>query len=287
MEYANYNFCSPEECGISPGLLHYLASRCGFSVMTRRREGKIQYKLKRERIPCEKLYSRKDSRFLNYIDLADLHIGNCRCEIDRIKETLRYAARHNVNYVFIAGDLLDGVYDITSQDVKEVYERQIDLAYSIFRKFPLDIRVIPGNHEFTFDLSGFINPLRVLEEQLQSEECFFKVYDGYIQDFEMAGIVKRMMHLENYYRQGNEFSAVHRLYEFHERGGLQVKCQDGMKKPLRFLHCGHIHKRVELYDSDYNVYITQPGAFICEQNFRNPYIHVQGEVLDDLRIVRG
>ena len=60
-----------------------------------------------------------------------------------------------------------------------------------------------------------------------------------------------------------------------------------VKRPIRFLHCGHIHKRIEVYDSDFNVFITQPGAFIKEQNFRRPFIHVKGEVLDDLRIVRG
>ena len=289
MEDATHNPFSPEDYQIPVHLWITIVERCGFSYERFRKKGKFYYRLKRKEIPCEKLYSRQDKTTFNFIDMADLHIGHPDCEEDRIREALKYAADNNVDYVFIAGDVLNGVYDAEKCDAEDKLHRQIDKAFLIFRKFPnLSIKVIPGNHEFTFVMNGlFYNPLTLLESRLVDEGCDFKAYPGYIQDFEIAGIIKRMMHLESYYHQENEYSLVHRLYEFNEHGGLMVKCKDYVKRPIRFFHCGHIHKRIEVYDSDYNVFITQPGAFIKEQNFRRPFIHVKGEVLQDLRIVRG
>lgn len=287
MEQATHNLFSPEEYNIPTYLWHSIAEQCGFTYERHRRHGKVYYRLKRKEIPCEKLYSRDEKTTFNYIDMADLHIGHPECEESRIREALRYAEDNGVDYVFIAGDTFNGAYN--NDNAEEELERQVDKAFSIFRRHPdLSILVIPGNHEFSFVFNGiYYSPLKRLENLLVEEGCNFKAYSGYIQDFEMAGVIKRMMHLESYYHQGNEYSLVHRLYEFNEHGGLMVKCEDHIKRPIRFLHCGHIHKKIEVYDSDFNVFVTQPGAFIKEQNFRRPFIHVKGEVLDDLRIVRG
>lgn len=290
MEDATHHLFLPEEHHIPAYIWVSVAERCGFICEKHRKNGKLYYRLKRKDIYCERLYSRKEKTTFNYIDMADLHIGHSDCEEDRIKEALRYAESNKVDYVFIAGDLFDGTFDRDElNDAKDRFEQQIDKAFSIFKKFPnLKILAIPGNHEFSFMLKGFYyNPLYVLENKLNEEGCNFKAYPSYIQDFEIAGVIKRMMHLESYYHKENEYSLVHRLYEFNEHGGLIVKCEDNEKRPIRFLHCGHIHKKIEVYDSDFNVFITQPGAFIKEQNFRRPFIHVKGEVLDDLRIVRG
>ena len=70
-------------------------------------------------------------------------------------------------------------------------------------------------------------------------------------------------------------------------GGLNVKCSDGKKRPIRFLQCGHIHKTIEIYNSSFNVFISQSGSFVRDQNYYMPFIHVKGEVTEDLRILRG
>ena len=287
MEFANSNYFLLEEKALKKEFLYDLAKRCGFRVKTHKKDGKIYYRLKKLGIPCEHLYSKEERSTFNFLDMADLHIGNSECEVDRIKDALNYAVKQNVDYVFIAGDVLDGAYNVDRKDIQIAYRKQIDMAFSLFRKYPLDIRVIPGNHEFSFDYYGITNPLKLLEMRLQNEGCRFKVYDGYIQDFEMAGVIKRMMHLENYYYQDNVFAVIQRLHEFEEHGGLTVNCPDGVKRPVSFLECGHVHKTAEFYNSALNVYITQPGSFISNQNFYMPFIHVKGEVLDDLRIVRG
>ena len=287
MESANANFFHLGEKGIRKDLMYDLASRCGFKVLSKTKNDVTQYRLKKVGIPCERLYTREDKTTINFIDIADLHIGNSDCEISKIRNVLDYAVRQNVDYVFSAGDILDGVFSsMEIRDAQVICSKQIDAAYSIFRNYPLDIRVVPGNHDFTFDFVGIRNPLRILEEKLKNEKCNFKVYDGYIQDFEMAGIVKRMMHLENFYLQDNVVAVIQRLHEFKEHGGLMVKCEDGVKRPLRFLECGHIHKTAEMYDWESKVTITQPGSFVYGQNYYMPFIHVKGEVLDDLRIVR-
>ena len=288
MEYANYNWFNFEEVDISIDLFRRIAIRCGFRILSEERNGVIWYKLKKIGIPCECLYTHLESTHFNFIDLADLHLGNLYCEIDRIKLALKAAVRQHVDYVFIAGDLLDGVCGVHSDEcASKLVEQQLDIAYELFRKYPLDIRAIPGNHEFTFDYYGIYNPLKLLEDRLRGETCKFKAYNGYIQDFEIAGVIKRMMHLENYYYRDNTMTIVQRLHIFDEHGGLMVKCEDGAKRPIRFLECGHEHRKLELYDSDFNVFISQPGTFLQDKNFYLPSIHVKGEVLDDLRVVRG
>lgn len=287
LEEANSGYFLLEEKEIKKEFLYYLAQRCGFKVIAKKKNGRTYYLLKKLGIPCERLYTREEKNTFNYIDMADLHIGNEACEISKIKCILSYAVREHVDYVFIAGDVLDGVNDSNSSNAVEIFERQISLAFSIFRNYPLDIRVIPGNHDFTFDYVGIRNPLRTLEKRLQDEVCNFKVYDGNIQDFEIAGVIKRMVHLESYYFHDNVPSAVQRLYEFNEHGSLSVKCDDNEYRPIKFFECGHVHKTIEMYDSKYNVYISQPGCFLSGQSYYEPFIHVKGEVLDDLRIVRG
>ena len=286
METANAGYISIDERGIESPLLYSLASRCGFKVLTTKEKGRVLYKLKKLGIPCEKLYSREEKNTINCIDTADWHLGHEDCEISKIRVMLDYALKNNAD-VFIAGDLLNGVSEKDRGKVKDILNRQLDTAVSILRKYPLTIRALPGNHEFTFDYFGELNPLRMLEERLETEKCNFIAYDGYIQDFEMAGVVKRVMHLEDFYYNDRAFSSIQRLHTFEENGGLQVRCQDGKKRPIRFLQSGHIHKTIEIYNSDFNVYITQPGSFVRGQNYYMPFIHVKAEVMDDLRILRG
>ena len=269
-----------------------MANRCGFRVLEKEKRGKILYRLKKLPINCEKLYSRENRASFNFLDIADLHIGHPDCNLSRIKMVLDDAVRQNVDYVFIAGDLFEGIpihsnptsngFFFERSKAKFEFERQLEIAYKLFRRVPLSIKVTPGNHDFLFDIVGITNPLKILEKELHGESCEFKAYNGYIQDFEIAGVIKRMVHLENYYFQPNVFPAIHRLYEFEQNEGLMVKG----RKPVRFLQCGHFHKTAEFYNSEYKVFITQPGSFIEGQNFYTPAIHVKGEVLDDLRVLR-
>lgn len=286
LEKANYEYLALETYGIKKDLFFYLAKRCGFEVLTKKKDKRTFYRLKKVGIPCEKLYSRDEKSTINYLDIADLHIGNPNCETYKIRQVLDKAVDAGVDYVFIAGDIFEGAYDIAPAHVKDEFEHQLEIAYSIFREYPLDIRAIPGNHDFSFDLTGVKNPLKKLEEVLDNEKCNFKSYEGYIQDFEIAGVVKRMMHLENFYFHENVVATVERLHEFDSHGGLFVECSDGQLKPIRFLQCGHIHRTVELYEAKYRVYISQSGSFVNGENFYTPAIWVKGEVLPDLRILR-
>ncbi len=278
--------------GVTRKLLYDLANRCGFRVIEKEKRGSLVYRLKKLPIPCEKLYSRENRASFNFIDIADLHIGHPDCEISRIKMVLDDAIRQNVDFVFISGDIFEGIpipsnpistgFTLNKNKVRDEFERQLEMAFKLFRRFPLCIKATPGNHDFLFDVLDFMNPLKTLEMELRRETCDFKAYNGYIQDFEIAGVIKRMIHLENYYFQPNVFPAIHRLHEFEQNEGLIV----GGKKPVRFLQCGHFHKTAEFYNSEYKVFITQPGSFICGQNYYTPAIHVKGEVLDDLRVLR-
>ncbi len=297
MLIANNEFILLSDYGVRRDLLYDLANRCGFKVIERTKKGQKYFRLKKVNIPCERLYTRSEKNTFNYVDIADLHIGHPDCDINKLKIFLESVALKGIDYVFIAGDIFEGIPDIEREHlrnlvnnktkIKSEFERQLDIAYRLFRNIPLNIMAIPGNHDFTFDFLGINNPLKKLEGALKSEECNFKAYDSYIQDFEIAGVVKRMMHLEHYFIPTNVYPAIHRLYEFAQNDELMSRCVDGVKRPVRFLHCGHIHKMAELYDSEHMIFVSQPGSFIKGQNFYMPYINVKGEVLEDLRVLRS
>ena len=163
MEDANYNDFLLEQKQIKKDLVYDLARRCGFKVLTHSTEGRVYYRLKKVGIPCERLYTHEEKTTFNYLDLADLHIGNSDCQIGKIRYVLNEAVKNKVDYVFIAGDVLDGLTYPSRKDVKEIYKCQIGMAFFLFKDYPnLDFRVIPGNHDVTFDFFGIKSPLRFL-----------------------------------------------------------------------------------------------------------------------------
>ena len=154
MEDANYNDFLLEQKQIKKDLVYDLARRCGFKVLTHSTEGRVYYRLKKVGIPCERLYTREEKTTFNYLDLADLHIGNSDCQIGKIRYVLNEAVKNKVDYVFIAGDVLDGLTYPSRKDVKEIYKCQIGMAFFLFKDYPnLDFRVIPGNHDFNYGYS--------------------------------------------------------------------------------------------------------------------------------------
>ena len=103
-------------------------------------------------------------------------------------------------------------------------------------------------------------------------------------DFIIAGVVKRMMHLESYHPREGSNHAYDRLNNFNEHGGLKTYyCGD--KYQIRFLQCGHIHRREVLFDPAKKVYITEPGSFIKSEMLYRPYVMLRGQILGENRNV--
>ncbi len=255
------------------------------------------FRLKKKGIPLVKLYSREEEKTFNFLDVSDFHVGNKDFNPDKLHEILREAVERGVRQVFIAGDIFEAVYDVTQYDfrimnpkkqkqVEKCFKSQLYTIFKILREYDLSYYAINGNHEYGYEQLGIMNPLKQLEEKLRCEGIDFNSYGTYIVDFLIAGVVKRVMHLESYYERKTVCNAMERLYEFERHGGLNVKISETEKVPIRFLECGHVHLTMELYSARHNVYVMQPGSLIVTENPYESGIFVRGEVTKERNIVR-
>lgn len=286
-----------EELGIDYELFKSIAERCGFSIQEKNDERRKMFMLKKKGIPLVKLYSREEEKTFNFLDVSDFHVGNKDFNPDKLHEILREAVERGVRQVFIAGDIFEAVYDVTQYDfrimnpkkqkqVEKCFKSQLYTIFKILREYDLSYYAINGNHEYGYEQLGIMNPLKQLEEKLRCEGIDFNSYGTYIVDFLIAGVVKRVMHLESYYERKTVCNAMERLYEFERHGGLNVKISETEKVPIRFLECGHVHLTMELYSARHNVYVMQPGSLIVTENPYESGIFVRGEVTKERNIVR-
>ena len=302
LEAANEEFIAfrREELGMEPRIFVDVAYRCGFEAVFRGKGTKKRIKLRKRGIPIVKLYDKETSNKINYLDIADIHAGHPDFSPEMLDEVLSKYHRDgkpSVDYVFIAGDLFEGVTDkefcfelVNAQPrmhtfVEGILKHQVNLLFNVLSKYDFDYRAINGNHEYTFEQLGFDSPIKLLEEKMRKAGKKFTYYDTYIVDFIMGGVVKRMMHLESFYQRDGAVHSYDRLETFKRHGGLNP-CYEGKKYPIRFFQCGHIHRREELYEARDKVFISQSGSFIKTELFYLPVIHVKGEVLEDNRILR-
>ena len=242
------------------------------------KKGNKSYKIVRNSIPVHFISGAEQSEF-SFLDLSDLHIGHPDFKEKPLRAKLRRAVKIGVQYVFIAGDIFEGVQKMVPyDDALAIQYRQLDMAFRIFKDYPLNYYAINGNHDYSFEAFGLHNPIHLLENSLQREGINFKFFDTYMIDFIVCGVAKRVMHIEKYKKNKYELCVIERINRF-ENNEL-VANYKGKSYPIRFFACGHIHVNMELYYERKKIYISQPGSFIqgnekCERgNF------VSGEVLD-------
>ncbi len=298
LETANHEFVplNFDFLDIEPELFKSIADRCGFTLIEKEEPDGVYVKLRKRRIPFVKLSTQVEDGNLNFLDIADLHVGNPQFDQEKLIEVLEKAKEKKIKQVFIAGDLIE--LDIDSREyeprimnpeiqrrIKKLCLEQVRQLVAIFSKYPFQYYAINGNHEYVIEQLGISKPLKELEHRLKAKSIDFHAYDTYIMDFEISGIIKRMIHLERYYQCKNVFLAMERLLEFKRHGGLVVNTEEGAL-PIRFLECGHVHMTMELYNSDYHVFVIQPGSFLKDENQYGPGVFVEGTVTSDKRIIR-
>lgn len=302
MEYVNSNETPFNEAslGVKPQVFLDISQRCGFTPIFKKGDNEKTVKLRKNGIPIYKLYDKDVSNHFNYVDLSDLHVGHPHFSADVLENCLNKFYKNGkptVDYVFIAGDLFEGItsdiysYDLlkmnptVQKEVEDIRRKQISKICNVLLKYDFDYRVINGNHEYTFEQLGLNSPTRELETIMRKRSKRFTFYDTYVVDFVIAGVVKRMMHLESYCQRDGANQAVDRLNEFKKHGGLKPRYEN-VPYNIRMFHCGHIHVHSEMYDSANKIFISQSGSFIKDELLYPPIIHMKGIVLDDTRILR-
>ena len=79
--------------------------------------------------------------------LSDLHIGNKLADLDLAKYAFDYMKCNNIHVSFLTGDIIDGTFSKTSQNINDVYYQ----AYEFIDKYPFDKNIITfgvlGDHD--------------------------------------------------------------------------------------------------------------------------------------------
>ncbi len=287
-----------ESLGIDPSIFLRVAKSCGYEPSFKPINKGMTVKLESKNIPVVMLYDGEESQYFNFLDLSDLHVGHKNFdvkELDKILSRYYEDGKPSVDYVFIAGDLLEGIatdyytQKLVSEDrrelkkVTEIRNEQVNTLVNVLMRYDFDYRVINGNHEYGFEMLGLEPPLRLVEKKMRNHNKKFTFYDTYVIDFIIAGICKRMMHVESFESVVGDEISCERLKRFKKESGLMIRYK---KKwyPIRFLQCGHLHKRRQMFDKSNKIYITQPGSFVQTEQSESPGILVRGQVLKNKMI---
>ncbi len=253
--------------------LEKFATRNNFTIQTRTKNGHRQHRLRRESIPILHLSNELESSF-SFMDIADLHIGHPDFNEAELRARLQYAVDTKIQYVFIAGDLFEGCTNATSESH---YYEQIQQAYDIFKDYSLNYFAINGNHDYTFEQIGLVNPIKRLEQMLSNVWINFFYFDTYVMDFIICGVIKRVMHVERQDFNKKKIFAQEKLRAFDAEGLLENTYQ-GENYPVRFFEVGHIHVNVQMYYSKKKIFISQPGCFLGKNNHENANV-IKGKVI--------
>lgn len=246
--------------------------------------GKKYYRIFRKNIHTCYISGSEINTF-SFLDLSDLHIGHPDFKEKILRAKLKEAMKQEVEYVFIAGDIFEGVQKyLPYQEVLDMEYKQLDIATNIFGDYPLNYYAINGNHDYAFETFELHNPIHLLENHLRRQGINFNFFDTYIADFIVCGVAKRVMHIEKYTKDKYKPCAIERFNRF--KGDETVAIYDGVEYPIRFFTCGHIHSNMELYYQRKKVFISQPGSFIQGNEKSERGIFVHGEVIGN-RILRN
>ncbi len=295
----NYISINGEEDGYLE-LLFTVAERAGFKCLFNEENGR-SFKFVKQSIPVVKLYDREKSDEFFFIDMGDLHVGDENFSEADLRKVLEFYSKPIAgkipDYVFLAGDILDGFLssrfgsgyiDCCSQiqrQINEIKEQQVAKVVEILSDYDFNYIAINGNHEYTLESLCDEAPLYQVERKMRYKGKRFKFFDTYIVDFIIAGVGKRMMHLDNCNSRSKRNYALDRVKEFEGKGNLSI-CYEQRKYPIRFFHTGHLHHWNDMYYSQSKIYISQPGSFLKPDIIYRPVVEMRGRVLEENRILR-
>ena len=237
--------------------LFKFAERNNFTVHRKYSRGRYRVKLERSIIPVCVISDENTPEF-KFMDISDIHIGHPNFDENLLREKLQYAVDNDINLIFIAGDLFQG---IQSEHEPSYYCEQLAQAFDIFKDYPLTYHAINGNHDYSFEQVGLPNPIQTLSARLKAEGIDFNFHDVYLMDFAIGGVIKRVMHVERQSYNLKRIFAIIKLRQF-EYDGWMVNTVGGRLLPVRFFLAGHIHTNVQIYYSKKKIFISQPGSFI-------------------------
>ena len=106
---------------------------------------------------------------LYIIPISDIHIGDVRCDYDKLKGYLQWIKEHNA-YIILNGDLMTSDIKASVGDVYNAEmnpQEQLDLAIEIFKPFANRIlAVVEGNHEYRIYKEAGLRTTKIFADEI-------------------------------------------------------------------------------------------------------------------------
>lgn len=132
--------------------------------------------------------------------LGDMHLGDELCDLDLIKDTIKYIKNNKDCYCILNGDLINNALKTSKSDLyKEsmTIEQEQDLLIDLLMPIKDKILIMAtGNHEKRTELAAGINPLKAVAYALNIRDKL--VEDSYVLTLEF-GVAHGMKGVTNKY----------------------------------------------------------------------------------------
>jgi len=218
----------------------------------------------------------RDTQHIKFLELSDIHAGSKMFDEQGLRDVLQRALDDGYVDAHISGDLVDGNKLYRGQQKNLRYwrcEDQADYLAEILMEYDLNYVAVKGNHDESYEKVGSPNPIRLIEMRMREEDKNFVFLDSMAGDLVIAGVVKRMVHLDGGRAYAKSYPGQTYLRNLFDSHGEDVWIR-GNKYRLRFGQFGHFHSNI-MYEAS-GVYCTHPGNF----QFPNDYTTRRGLVGD-------
>ncbi len=198
---------------------------------------------------------------LNLLQISDLHAGSNKFDEEALNKTLEEAVKRGVKYVHISGDIFDGHNMYRGQELNLKYhtaEEQVDLVFSILKKYDLWYIVSLGNHDASFFKNGEIDPIRMLEAKMAAANKKLTYLAAYEANIVHYGVVFRLIHLNGGAARSKSYKPQVYLSNVFDSNVNDVVLGE-KKYNIRSIQCGHFHVRYNFEVG--GVTLTMPGNF--------------------------
>lgn len=204
---------------------------------------------------------------IKFAMFSDIHFGCRQTDEEGLRGKLAQAVREGYEHVYISGDIHDGnkVYKGQNNNLTAwTLEDQVAQSLNVFQDYDLHYRAIGGNHDYSWEEQGSVNPVKLLAMQMKEKGKKFEYLGTIRADVLLAGVAMRLLHGAGGSAYAISYPGQVYLRNVLGQGGLTVPI-GGEDHQLQILQIGHFH--THLHYSEYGVEVVHPGNFQKPNDF--------------------
>lgn len=202
---------------------------------------------------------------LKILEMSDIHTGCITFAETELRQCLEKALKDGVEYVHIAGDVLDGIAVYRGHEKNLRYHNfgeQVDKIFSILCEYDFWYIVSRGNHDEAY--KGNVDPILLLEEKMARAEKRFTYLNAYEGNIVHQGVVFRLIHLSGNASKHKSY-APQRYLGNVLRSNFNNVVLGGKEYNIRSINAGHFHIQYSLNLA--GIFAIMPGNFQYDSSF--------------------